>query len=40
MHKQAVGRTGRVILAHFDKDEDLLDGIKRVLKEQKIPVYG
>jgi predicted DNA-binding protein with PD1-like motif len=36
MHKQVVGRTGRVIVAHFDKDEDLLEGIRQVLKEQKI----
>jgi predicted DNA-binding protein with PD1-like motif len=36
MHKQVLGRTGRVVLAQFDQDEDLLEGIRLVLREQHI----
>lgn len=34
MHKQVVGQTGRVVLAQFEQDEDLMEGIHRVIKEQ------
>jgi predicted DNA-binding protein with PD1-like motif len=34
LYNQVVGSIGRVVLAHFDKDEDVLAGIKLVLREQ------
>jgi predicted DNA-binding protein with PD1-like motif len=36
MHKQVVGQLGRVVLAQFDKDEDLMEGIFKIVKDQKI----
>lgn len=33
MHGQAMGRAGRVVAAHFDPGEDLLDGLREVLRE-------
>lgn len=36
VHKQVVGRMGRVVLAQFEKDEDLMEGIVRILKDQKL----
>ena len=36
MYKQVVGQMGRVVLAQFDKDEDLMEGIHKVLRDQNI----
>lgn len=36
MHTHAVGSPGRVVIAQLEKDEDLLAGIKSVLRERSI----
>lgn len=36
MHALAVGQVGRVVAAHFEPGEDLLDGLREVLRAHRI----